>query len=419
MLNKETERLIRVAHSCEYRAFGFGVDSRDFASRLLKLRDTDSAMSSVLFDISDRVLFVDHLRFETGWQTEDAHRSVGDTMRFSDNLDVLEIYLLCTCVDALASCLGKDPESGLTQTFVGFFQQLPEFLLDFIVDRVILVNGHHSRKALEKWKALDTREKVEKLAEDYWYKVRRSKYTHRSNIQNAASDGHLRRVAERGLIDIDGREGWRVTTLRSAKDPEKIRYTLFTHTSLEEAYLLRAVLAVAVLTDVLGYSLSPDYHQQFFEYYDAVSAVYAFLYEMQKNRAHLDLLTAYLAVVDDNLYQSSPIPGFSTAAGDRLLKEFPEYVESSGRDIRHYLNQFRELNEHIAQFNRDNDPATTKWLERRQALAMFCQELSLLHEVGTARSQHWWIYPILKRHIETGQMLRCSNKVLVSSEVAA
>lgn len=412
MLNQETERLAQVTDSCEYRAFGFGTDSFEFASRLLALRDTDSKVSNVLFDISDRVLFVDYLRFETGWQLDEEPRSVSDSMRFSKNLDALETYLLCTCIDALASRISE--KGTLTENFADFFHHLPEYMVDFIVDHIAIIKGDHWRKGWEKWQALNNREKIDKLAKDYWYKVRRSKYTHRSNTQETAHGSHWLRMAERGLVDVDGhRSGWQITTLTSADNPEKVRYTLLTHATVEESYLLRAILTVVVLTQLFGYSLSQDYPYQFLEYSSAKSTLYAFLFEMQRNRACLDRLTVSGVTDHEAFYQSSPVPGLSTAAGERLLGKFPEYIRGLEVDIQGYLNQIRNLNQQINRFNEENDPSTVEWLERRKVLALFYQDFSLLSEVDTVRLQHWWIFPNLRRRVETGGMLRSSNKHLV------
>jgi hypothetical protein len=100
-MDKRTERILQLANSHIYAVFGFGTGPIEFSRRILELKEGNLIEVDLLFDIANRVHFVDFLRFQIGWESE-ALQDVGENFQVSRNLDALEIYLLCTCIDSLS-----------------------------------------------------------------------------------------------------------------------------------------------------------------------------------------------------------------------------------------------------------------------------------------------------------------------------
>lgn len=458
---RKTHELERFLHSNVYAVLGFGAEPIAFAEHLMKLSKENPAEYALLHDITDRVAFVNRLRFETGWEAD--YDEVGNyTPGFSGNLDALETYLLCTCADALANAqspasfldwvkenhdrvcntLGSMPslspeayveatadlyESyeeagiGLTRNFIGFFVDLPSFLRKAVADTFVLIKGaiwdKEYRNRLDRWNELTEEKKIRRIASHYLYGIRRSEYTHLSRWHRATSPGHWRRLAAAQGEPGPKRDGdrWHYITfekrIRETKgdfyrirEDYKVEHTLFAHEPSDESFLLRAVIAISVLRRMLHYLPDEKYLQELLKYYAAREAIYAFLYEMRRNRDHMDFLVSPEAILGDNNSFYLPVNWFSTYAGKRLLEDFSEFVELLKQDIGGYLHWLDEVNSRIAQFNADCPPKTADRQDREPALVGFSQELYSSHEVSQIRWYRKWIYPNLKRHVESGQV---------------
>jgi hypothetical protein len=435
----------------------------------MALSKENPAEYALLHDIADRVALVDRLRLEIGWQADydDADRY---TPGFSCNLDALETYLLCTCIDALANVqspasfldwieenhdtvcqsLGGEailsPEAfveaterlhksyedtglGLTRNFIGFFVDLPSFLRRVIADIFVFIKGatwdKEYQNRLDTWKNLPEEKKLRKIAGDYLYGIRRSEYTHLSRWHKATSPGHWRRLAAtRGEPEFN-RDGdrWHSVTFEKRirettgdfykiKHNYKVQYTLIKREPPDESFVLRAVITVSVLRRMLRYLPDERYLQELLRYYTAREAIYAFLHEMRHNRDYIDFLVSPEAITSNNYSLYLPVGGFATRAGKHLLENFSDYVDILRQDIASYLSLLHQVNQRIVQFNAEYPPKTTKWRDREPALVSFSQELCSSHQISQLRWYHRWIYPNLKHHVESGQVHRRFGGIL-------
>lgn len=449
------ERIGALLRGTAYRVFGFGTEAVDFARRLEKLEEKAPAVRRLISDVANRVAFIDFLRFEIGWRAEETN-NVGDSLRLGANLDAVETYLLCTCIDALAGgreevsfadWVSANPEQvedafgdrdsitssqyaevteilfsayrstgiSLTREFLGFFTNLPPFVQSAITGSLVLIEGDYLSKAgqerLKKWQQLPEEKKLQSIALDYLYGIRRSKYTHAGKIQEAALPGHWRRAVERGALPSDWFQGWQQTYLRHTANPDKIKYTLFTRGSRDENFLLRAAIAVHVLT-LMEYAVDERYWEGFFAHYRSISAIYAFLHEMESNRECIDYLASVQAITSDNDYRYYGLPGLSTSRGEMLLRDSRDAVSMLAGNISSYLHWARELNGKIEEFNSVFSQAKdSTWLDQQKAVADFSQKLSSSNEARQLYDCHRWIYPNLKRHVESGQVHYGSSDV--------
>ena len=363
MLDKETEKLIRLSKGSAFRAFGFGVNSLDFARAQLNLQENDPVNYRLFTDIADRILFVDHLRFELWQALESSDGGFGDSLRLITNLDSLETYLLCTCIDALAG--GRDfvtfadwvqenqekvaeqlggkavtstnefssitanlhdsytsEEVGLTRKFTAFFQELPEFLKQALAQNIVLIKGdywsHNAKQKMQKWQNLSVDDQVKKIAGEYLYSVRRSKYTHAVKKHEAAG-GFWKHLSQTPFEP----NGWTPIRLKSSKNPDKVKLTILTSNTIEESYLLRAIISYHVLTNLLGYSVSDNYLEQFHKYYEALMEIHNFLREMQKSMEYLDFLLTPQANLDAaETYKDDPVRTFPESPAEKLLNKY-------------------------------------------------------------------------------------------------
>ena len=444
-MDSDKERLLRLAYSPAYRAFGFGTEAMGFAKRLLALNEERPDALRKLFDVADRVVFTDFLRFEIAWEADRLGGNISDRMRYGDNLDALETHLLCTCIDALSTVghvvfpnwVAKNPEevtavfaemdaitpqqypdvtarlfdsynksAGLSYNFRRFFVDMPDFLKRELADGLFLIKGDYwtenGQRRVEAWRKLSVDQRVERIARDYLWGVRRSSYSHSCNRQVALVDGRWRRMAEIGDTASEP-SGWKATALRSAKDPDRVEWTLISETSKDEGFLLRAVIATGALT-TLGYSVDGEYLGAFLLCYKAIETIYTFLDEIVANREWLDLLMIPQAIDQAPLYESRPLPSLSTTVGERLLRDFPSYVSIFARQIGSYVRSAQEVNTRIEEFNHSQGPRPGDWKSRRDALAAFAHELLPSSASGWL---HWYeqlLRPSLKRHVESGQV---------------
>lgn len=399
--------MARASRSPVYRAFGVGLDPLDLARRVRKLQDEEPPKCQLVFDLAGRVLFVDYLRFQTGWALEEATRDHGHHRRFDRDLDALETYLLCTCIDAL----GRRADTG----FVGIFKELPDLVKQYIADGMVLIQGEQDfeqlRRSLTIWPQQAVDERVEKLARDFFLVRRRHVYTHEAHAHEPTSPGMWRRLAAKGALPHD-EIGWRMTSLRSAKDPDKVRLTVLSRGSIDEGFLLRAIVAISVLRRVLKCEIHKDYLRAFFRYYETIEATYDFLNEMQRNRQYLEFLSAPDAVADYGGYDSHPLGTLSTAAGSRLLEGFDGLLEVLKGQVRSYLSQLDEVTVRVNQFNATHQPKVSEWRRWKEAIREFCRERQFIHLLTSVRWYHQWIYSSIRQVLHSGQLLSAFPRIL-------
>lgn len=401
MQDNEVEVLLRLAHGAAYRAFGFGVDSLDFARVLLRLSVNRPDEYQRLHRVAGRLVFIDYLRYEAGWRISIDSSDYSMFMRLGYNIDALEIYLLCTCIDTLAK--------GLGSSFVNFFQDsLPPTMKLHIADSFVVLEGDvfpalvpEDQDKWHRWQEMTVDQKLKKIARDYLYERRRNIYTHEAAIEQSGSVGVVRRVAFGDHRQALPGSGWNRTNLFSAKDPDKVRLTVFTRSSIEEGFVLRSAIALVVLTRVLHYDPPTDYHEQFQKYYEALSAVYAALHEHRANLDYLNLLSLLKFVGDKDQFQ---IRTLRTAATARLVEHYGDYVALALTDLRQYMHSIEQLNRIMLEFANENDLANITRDDRISALDQLGGMVSTSPYAGTARWLHQTLLSNLRRFAETGQI---------------
>jgi len=390
------DRALKATRSPVFRAFGLGIDPLDMALRVDRLRNEQPDQCALLFDIANRVLFIDHLRFEVGWQLEAPDRDVGEYLRFDYNLDALETYLLCTCIDALGGPIDGQPRfpdwlaktghqvddaislgpidswqryvevtrslfaayeksaPGLTKRFVQVFLELPADVKEYMADGMVVIDGGFDSdqftRRVQRWWERSVDQRVQWIAGTYLWGRRRGSYTHRAKIERGVRSGVFRRMAEGGR-PADDETWWHSTSFVSGRDPKRKSLTVSMKNSVDEGFLLRAIVAIRALKSLLDYEHCDGYLHDFLKYYETVAASYAFLNELQRNREYLNLLGVPEELTQDPWLGSYPLPMLATRAGERFLGEFIHSFRVIERFLESYLQQLRKLNEHLSQFN--------------------------------------------------------------------
>lgn len=448
--NNAVHMIARARRRPVYRAFGLGLDPLELAKRVDALRDQSPQDFSLLFDVANRVLFVDHLRFEVGWHLELPRIEQGEYVRLDHNLDALEIYLLCTCIDALGGAVAPqlsfpqwlshnrrrveslvsdagiesakrylevtrslftvyvDSVPGPSRRFVQVFRELPTFVKEYMADGIVVVKGGFEsddfRNRIQRWWQLSVDKRVGRIARDYLWARRRGSYTHRTKVETVPPSGVFRRMAERGTPAHDD-TWWNSTSFLSARDPDAVRLTVSSDGAIDEGFLLRAIVTVRALTRILGYEACDGYLHDFFSYYQTVAAAYAFLHEMRQNREYLDFLSAPETIGQQGDFGSYPLPILSMTAATRLLEEFNGLVRLLGGYLPSYVDQSHVLNKRILRFNGSHQATVAQWHRWTSDIADLCQEPSF---VQLLRSVRWYDAIIdlsIRRALQTGEIL--------------
>lgn len=90
------------------------------------------------------------------------------------NTDALQVYLLCTCLDALA-----DKNLGVGERFTKLVRELPNILAEEVVTSYAVID--ESSESLLDWDEIDTAEKLDRVRK-YLYQLRRNSFTHDAKI---------------------------------------------------------------------------------------------------------------------------------------------------------------------------------------------------------------------------------------------
>ncbi len=467
--NEDIERLSRISEGIDFAVFGFGTEPLDFARRLSKLGDYQPADYDLLSDITERLVFINRLRFRFSKQSGDMNQT--SRMIVDSNADALETYLLCTCIDAIAGgreyvefpawvnenmeelarelnigvrhslftiiqdFFGKksmkqdyfgvtrklyekyeNAEAGLTRRFHEFFENLPPSLKEFISDRFIWIKGdftsEHYQTLVKEWISRPTNEKMKRLARDYLYGFRRSKYTHVARLSDSTRPGWIRQAANCGTIPNvdDDPNSWQFATFEKKKRGKPQKYTLLVRSDTDENLVWRAVICTAILRDFLKYSISKEYVEALLRYYGGIDAIHAFVDQMEENWDWYRVLTTPRFLVEESRFLNYEISKFKTYTGKRLIEEFGDIIASTGLEgnISGYLHSLNSLNEIINRFDEAYPPGAPK--KRQQALPGLATKLSVYDFSWHLR----WVYSNLWRMMEDGGLHRHSNIVLVN-----
>lgn len=94
------------------------------------------------------------------------------------NTDALQVYLLCTCLDALA-----DENLEVGARFTNLLNGLPQLLKNQLITSYAFIN--EPSEQLSTWENFRNEEKLNRVR-DYLYKLRRSSFTHDAAIVPSA-----------------------------------------------------------------------------------------------------------------------------------------------------------------------------------------------------------------------------------------
>ena len=440
----------KATRSPVFRVFGLGIDPLEMTERVDKLRNEHPDRCARVFDVASRVLFVDHLRFEVGWQLEAPERDTGEYLRLDYNLDALETYLLCTCIDALGGRIDGKPRfpdwlansgiqvddavsgdpiesseqfvevtrrlfalyeqsaPGPTKRFVQAFLELPADVKEYMASGIVVIAGgfdsDHFRQRISRWWEQDVDERVKRIASSYLWRRRRSSYTHWTKTERGVRSGVFRRMAEAGR-PADDERWWNSTSFASGRDPNRISLTVSMKNSMDEGFLLRAIIAIRALKSLLEYEPSDGYLHDFLRYYETLAASYAFLNELQRNSENLNSLSVPEELPHDRYLGSYPLPMLATRAGERFLGQFIHSFSVLKRFLESYLEQLRKLNQHLHQFNASAEAKLADRHRWERAFGELVEQPGLRQLVSSVRWYDQMIDLAIRGGVQRGEMI--------------
>jgi hypothetical protein len=154
-----------------YAAIGAEIENVGLDKILEKIFDSDQ---SKIFGACSRLHLVNSL--QKSKKTLDV-RNLLDTWALV-NTDALQVYLLCTCLDALA-----DKNIGVGARFTNLLSGLPQVLKNSLISSYAIIN--EPSEDLTIWSGLPNEEKLNRVI-DYLYSLRRNSFTHDAKIVPSA-----------------------------------------------------------------------------------------------------------------------------------------------------------------------------------------------------------------------------------------
>lgn len=155
-----------------YPVLGEGMKKDDFASRLNDLAQRRPEQYHVVLNVYERIRAVDILA-----QPDVASRL--DEVR-PDFAVSLQMYLLCTCADALMKHKRKTTRSR----FYGFFTDLPDAAKRSLADPFCIrrfIGGTKKERPGHEWETMNLDQRVEAIT-DYLYECHRNPFTHEAEL---------------------------------------------------------------------------------------------------------------------------------------------------------------------------------------------------------------------------------------------
>lgn len=150
-----------------YTAIGAEIENTGLDKVLEKISDSDR---SKIFGACSRLHLVNSLQ------------KTKKTLDMRNNLDVwamvntdaLQVYLLCTCLDALA-----DKNIGVGARFTNLLCGLPQLLKNQLITSYAIIK--EPSEELKTWESLRNEERLNRVI-DYLYLLRRNSFTHDAKI---------------------------------------------------------------------------------------------------------------------------------------------------------------------------------------------------------------------------------------------
>jgi hypothetical protein len=449
-MSPNMDRAAKVTRSPVFRVFGLGLDPLEMADRVDRLREDQPDRCALLFDVANRVLFVDYLRFEVGWELEAPEGDSSEYLRLDYNLDAIETYLLCTCIDALGGridttlrfpdwlaehgaqiddalsqgaiasskrygevtrrlfTLYEHSAPGLSRSFLETFTQLPGSVKEYLADGIVVIEGGLESdqfiSRMQRWWERSVDSRVQWIARRYLWERRRGSYTHRARIEGALHQGIFRRMTERGTLAED-EAWWNSTSFASGREPDRASLTVFMKRSIDEGFVLRGIVTIRALKSLLGYDPDDGYLHDLSRYYEMVAASYAFLHELERNREYLNLLNVPEELAHDRHLGSYALPLLATRAGERFLGEFIHSFRVIERFLESYLEQLRKLNEDLSQFNASAEAKLAGRYRWERAIRQLVEQPGLRQSVSSIRWYDQMIESSIRGAVQRGEMI--------------
>jgi hypothetical protein len=394
-----------------HNLFGFGLDKDEFVQAF---RSCDKDEREKVYAVSRRAYLADLLRYRLA--LEEPLRAPGFpdghvASWFARERRTLEGYLLCTCIDALAtedfsdfadwltakkSGVERDaefhkvvqsvvkqpnvdvlrgslhrmwqklylPRFGNQQAFIRFFRGLPSSVKEMLAQAYVLSFGtfkkypdaHDWSGACEKWNAADLDERMDAIAK-YVYRHIRNPYTHEAKAPAVANVPDPQRIPPKvsdGSASI-GAEFHSINDVVCEGKDANPRYRIRAirgQQGEDDCTFLRLAVAAWCVTK-LGYGVDSAYARGFRQFQQRRTALYHAVWEMEVT---LDLLTFYTGkkpqpVGLQDWFPIQRVPTSEISKAREFLRTGTRLEGDPDRDIGEYLSLAERLNTTVQRFN--------------------------------------------------------------------
>jgi hypothetical protein len=431
-----------------YRALGVGTAPFAFGRRAVALMDSDPSVADRIDAVADRMVFTDFLIDEVSRFIDSLPKPSVDASRLYENVDSLEVFLLCTCVDTLAAggaweefpawlcsnregveCALQRPSqgaaavdryitttdtlhsnyrlaSGSSKGFADFFLSLPLLAKRFIGESILMVKGPfwdtNFSSRLRAWQKRPLDDKLNRLAREYFYEIR-SQYAHASRVHPVSSPSLLRRHDEaEARAEAISNRGWNLLLVYETDHSDSVRMTLLVKSSARESDLLTLALTSYVLHTKLGLRLPDIFPELVLSSIRAKHAIRSAILELERNRDCYHLLHRRLFPYSGRDHNRSPLPLLSTSAAQHLLTHHADSVDLFSTDLQGYIREVGFLNKALAALDRATGDEGAGNSPRQPSAVLDDPQVS--HSYLILQHYHDSLPLNLRYHLESGQV---------------
>ncbi|MBZ0300609.1 MAG: hypothetical protein K8J31_12745 [Anaerolineae bacterium] len=403
-----------------YQILGFGAQLTDFFDKFKQLREEDQDFWR---RIAERIWLTDTFFYNVvlDYKYEDSFAFTRNSsiQNFGFQIQGLELYLLCTCLDAIANKfahhkpldyeawltaknhdrnderqqrddsirkllsefdkehlhtdtgflkankkvfeLYKKSYGGLGQNFRKLFYELPQALKKVLLDTYLIVESSSapwsSESVAQDWSQKENDNRLRAIT-DYLWEFRRNQFTHGLEVNPSSSQWLSYR-------NQNGKQIW--VLCRNEYEP----------------WLIRTVIVTLCQKD-LGYDRGDVFFERYRIYKYRQSTFRQVCYDLDWNRSWIPKFIQILAnqtnsetlqAFHHNPLSTFDIESISTLVRDQLLEENSQYEQSLKSWLEAYLRETQRLNEQISQFNAQY-PSGSRLEDRKQAARVFLAQLT-------------------------------------------
>jgi hypothetical protein len=382
--------------------FGCGIDRQVFEAKLEGLSEEDRLR---LDRVAWRMQLTFKLRYETSLNRNPCAWKYEDFNLRAVELPAIEVYLLCTCLDALTDRppyvdfgqwlkqqedvigLGKQEiinlytrykrEHGVGKNFRDLFSKLPKAMKSWLTENIIIERTNAPLTIPDQ----DESKLVRKLCA-FFYEYWRNPFTHSSISRETV-------IADDIGAPSKEYEGWWVWPagcthfVLDRRRPNQ-KWSLSYRTGLDLATILR-LITYARAIQILTIDLTRELISTNLENLSRLNALYAFMTEVKINSSFLKALSDLQEdwsnpLRSDLLYVGVPLfrSEASTTMIEKFKTEFP--LEAGLREMTiQYLAKVNDLNSMIKKFNTANPPPQNSAdcpPERQQTISEFLGKMA-------------------------------------------